>query len=401
MHFLKITIVMSETTIEEVQQHLAGNEVAANLEFLRTAGLLDSPMPFLNDNEGSENRVLQDLTKAIDALAGDVSEQMASFGRRLEVLEVRSVPETPAEPDNTSPTPEALPNPTPDGSSTPEVRSRSRATRSTPVNNQSTPWSERSLTEPRDYEEILVWPDEDDDQNNHTSKLSENTNKLLQESFLKAVPNQSRRAMREKFGDPRCPPTRVPKLDKMVKDRISQETVRLDRSMARLQALLLDAVGPMASILEEDENGTLTTEKAVTAAKMALRFVGNASVQMPRERRRRAISEMNNKLIELSEKDSIYEKAPPLLFGDQFAKEAKEREEQLRCLDKASNRGKPQPFYNRRPQAQRRGGGGHSSRQGANYGYGRGRFHPYGHRFGQQAHRGRGKENFLKGAGKN
>ena len=38
---------------------------------------------------------------------------------------------------------------------------------------------------------------------------------------------------------------------------------------------------------------------------------------------------MNSKLIELAEKDSIYEDAPPMLFGDQFTKEAKEREEQL------------------------------------------------------------------------
>ena len=155
--------------------------------------------------------------------------------------------------------------------------------------------------------------------------------------------------MREKFGDPRCPPTRVPKLDKMVCDRISQEAVKVDRSLARLQALFLDAVVPLASILEEDDKGTLTTEKATTAAKMALRFVGNASVQMARERRKRGIAEMNNKLIELSEKDSIYENASPFLFGDQFAKEAKEREEQLRCLDKAAGRGRPQNFYNRRP----------------------------------------------------
>ena len=111
----------------------------------------------------------------------------------------------------------------------------------------------------------------------------------------------------------------------MVKDRLSQDTVKVDWSLARLQALFLDAVGPLASILEEDDKGSLTTEKATTAARMALRFLGNASVQMARERRKRAIAEMNNKLIELAEKDSIYENASPLLFGDQFAKEAKER----------------------------------------------------------------------------
>ena len=55
---------------------------------------------------------------------------------------------------------------------------------------------------------------------------------------------------------------------------------------------------------------------------LSIRFLGNASVQMARERRKRAIAEMNNKLIELVER---LENASPLLFGDQFAKEAKKR----------------------------------------------------------------------------
>ena len=58
-------------------------------------------------------------------------------------------------------------------------------------------------------------------------------------------------------------------------------------------ALFPDAVGLLASILEEDDKGSLTTEKATTAARMALRSLGNASVQMARERRKRAIVEMN------------------------------------------------------------------------------------------------------------
>ena len=123
-------------------------------------------------------------------------------------------------------------------------------------------------------------------------------------------------------------------------DRVSQEAVKLDKALARLQVLFLDAVGPLATILEEGKNRSLTADKAMTAAKTALRFIGNASIQMSRERRKRTIAEMIHKLIDLSERDSIYENAPPFLFGDQFAKEAKERKEQLRCLDWASSRGK-------------------------------------------------------------
>ena len=48
------------------------------------------------------------------------------------------------------------------------------------------------------------------------------------------------------------PPTQVPKMDKMVKDRITQESVKLDKSLVRLQALVVDAVNPVITNLFED-----------------------------------------------------------------------------------------------------------------------------------------------------
>ena len=89
---------------------------------------------------------------------------------------------------------------------------------------------------------------------------------------------------------------------------------------------------------------------------MALQFVGNASPQLSRERQRAAIKDMNPKIADLSEKDAIYEKAAPALFGEKFAKEAKEHEEQLRCLNKASRSGN-QKFRSVPPPPQRKGGG--------------------------------------------
>ena len=44
---------------------------------------------------------------------------------------------------------------------------------------------------------------------------------------------------------------------------------------------------------------------------------------------------MNSKLSDLAKKDAIYEDAAPELFSDKFAKEAKECEEQFRCLGRA------------------------------------------------------------------
>ena len=270
---------------------------------------------------------------------------MDEFGQRLASLESRSAGSRADHHSFDTSTPTKTPEVRKDGCSTP-----------TP-NQQSALWADWPLDEVPDYSMQLVWDKEEPgDETATTSRLfnvSENTDKLLRESFLKAIPNPTRKQLREKHGDPRCPPTKVPKLDKMVRDRMSQGTVKLDRSLARLQALCVDAAGPLAMLLEQAEQGQLSMERSVTLAKLALRFVGNASVQISRERRKRAIEEMNSKLVELAEKDAIYEEAAPMLFGDQFAKEAKEREDQLRALDRATNRSthfqRQQNFHSRCP----------------------------------------------------
>ena len=137
---------------------------------------------------------------------------------------------------------------------------------------------------------------------------------------------------------------------------MSQGAIKLDRSLARLQALCMDAVGPLASPLEQVEQRDTLVERSMALAKLALRFIGNASIQISRERRR-TIEEMNGKLVELADRDAIYEEASHILFGDRFAKEAKEREDQLRDLDRAASRpqfNRPQSFQNRHPQGFRR-----------------------------------------------
>ena len=376
---------------DAIQEAISGADIELNLEFLRSAGLLDLPNP-------GPNTV--GILDAVRALAADVSEKMECFGQRLAALESgdRASPEvrsstTLSFDDAVTPAPEVRRL---EQTPAPEVR---RIDRSTPLL-----WADRPAVEAPDYNEVITWPDDEEENGGNSTKLfavSENTSKVLTDSFLKGLSNPSRRQMREKFGDPRCPPTRVQKLDKIVKDRMSQEAAKMDKTLARLQALFLDIVGPLASILEDSEKGELTIEKATIAAKTALRFAGNASVQKARERRRRAITEMNPKLTELAEKDDIYESAAPMLFGDRFAKEAKEREEQLRCLDRASGRGRSQNFQYRRPLTSRRGGGISS---GGRHGYGgppsyngRGRFHPYTFKNPQF----RGKENYPgRGRGK-
>ena len=78
-----------------------------------------------------------------------------------------------------------------------------------------------------------------------------------------------------RYGDPHCVPMRVPKL---VKDRLQPDTAKTDRALARLQALTLDAVGPLTWLLELGKKGKLTLEYAMVAAKLALRFIGSSDL---------------------------------------------------------------------------------------------------------------------------
>ena len=70
----------AETTGDFVQEQLTGDDITANYELLRAAGLIQDPFAFLSRAENSSDRVLQDLTRAVDALAKDMSERMVSAG---------------------------------------------------------------------------------------------------------------------------------------------------------------------------------------------------------------------------------------------------------------------------------------------------------------------------------
>ena len=313
-------------------------DLEASMQFLRSAGFNPVTMTQI-DGSGAASHS-SDLGEAIKAMGDDIARKMAAIDERLASLESRSTTHSvenrsvdtstlasTSEPQSAVRHVEGRPVDT--STPAPEVRKNVGSTPT--LTKQSLLWADHPVDEVPDYSTQVTWDDEDDD-NQSNSKLfsvSESTAKLLRDSFSKAIPNPTRKQLREKNGDPRCPPTRVPILDKMVRDRMSQGAVKLDHSLARLQTHCVDAAGPLAMMLELAEQGELSAERSVTLARLALRFVGNASVQISWERRKRAIEEMNSKLVELADKDSIYEEAPPMLFGDHFAKEAKEREDQL------------------------------------------------------------------------
>ena len=96
---------------------------------------------------------------------------------------------------------------------------------------------------------------------------------------------------------------------------------------------MLDTVGPITFILEEAAKGQLTPKVAIEAAQTALRLLGNATMHTNRERCRNTLQHMNSRLADMADDDTVYLEAAPALFGEGFAKKAKERDEELKSLN--------------------------------------------------------------------
>lgn len=73
-------------------------------------------------------------------------------------------------------------------------------------------------------------------------------------------------------------------MDKVIKSRLSAMTKSRDNQISKMQALMLDAVGPMTFILEEAAKSQLNQKTALEAAQTALKLMGNASVHANQER---------------------------------------------------------------------------------------------------------------------
>ena len=281
-----------------------------------------------------EDKETQSVSRSTESARGEDTEHEA-----LSTREARSDYHTEVQSTRGGmPTPKVLSDARP-----PRVQSTQPATSSPAQEPQdSNLWADR-VDVSMDYSVLPEWDNEPDEEETPEGKgirlfkVSDKTEKFLSVYFSSAVPNQVRRQWRDKYGAPNTPATACPNMDmdKVIKGRLSAETKSHDRQLAKNQALLLDAVGPLTHILEEAAKGELTQKTALEAAQTALKLLGNASVHVNRERRKNALQNMNSRLVDMADDDIVYKCAAPALFGEGFCKRAKERDEELKCLNQA------------------------------------------------------------------
>ena len=319
---------------------------------------------------------LRKMSETFTAHLSNISNKVDSLAERVDVVEKRPSP--------------------PSSSSFVTSGSENRRLSESP----DTPWADRDPDERLvcDPDEILIWPDNEDlsvqgEQGCQLHRVSTATESLLKEAFSKTVPNGTRRRWREQYGMPATDYTRCPKLDTTIRSRLPKQCKDADRSLARIQALVQDAVGPLTHFLDKQPN-----EAGSEAVSLALKFLGNASAAISHERRRRAGAFFNEDLKPLIEEEDRFRQAAPCLFGKDFLSIAKDHTESVKALDKLSaphrqsRAGGSQFFRTGRPFNQAaRGGGAH--RGGSSNYRGRGRYRPYAAGKDQRPH---GRKNFQQ-----
>lgn len=208
----------------------------------------------------------------------------------------------------------------------------------------SSSWAERM----EEQDEILqsmdasTFEEGDDELDAAGTKLfstGERTESFLRQSFSAPVANSVRRQVKDRFGAPNLQFTASPHLDKVLRSRVPAAVKARDKELARLQALGLDAVGPLTRIVEDACEGRLTASDNMDAVQTALRLLGNFAAQCNRTRRTAVLTALNPRIVDMAEEDTLYHDAGINLFGDGFCRKAKERDDEMRALNNMSATG--------------------------------------------------------------
>ena len=227
-------------------------------------------------------------------------------------------------------------------------------------------WVDRmeSSDESMDYDAPVTWPDSDQEDNPNLQEVSEGTRRILEASCLCRKSNSARLQVRNSYPLPKVAATRSLTLDSYLKQELSTSVKQEDRELAKIQAFVLDALAPLTTILEDtggDQEGGV-----YQAAKAAVQLVGNASAKLSHLRRKKVVSGLNSTLLPLVEEDNNFSKAPPSLFGTEFAQKSKDHVDQVKAIRALPRqRSTPrEPFFRGGPPSSRGGGRSSGHRQG-------------------------------------
>ena len=208
------------------------------------------------------------------------------------------------------------------------------------------------------------------------TKVEKETEDFLREAFT-TLDNEDRKSIRKRFIVPDTPFTMAPHLDKVMAAECSKSTKAADQAHSRIQALFLDAVGPLTELLDGINKGQeLAIDDVEVAVKAALNLMGSASSHCTALRRTSVLEEYNKDLVAFSQGPDLFNSATTTLFGPSFPEKAVEQLKQLHTLRQARSApksGTSQGFSKAPSQYTQRGGrAGYLRRCQNSYPYSRG-----------------------------
>ena len=173
------------------------------------------------------------------------------------------------------------------------------------------------------------------------TKVDKETEDFLHEAFS-TMENEDRKDLRRQFIVPDTPFTMAPYLDKVMAAECSKGTKATDQAHSKIQALFLDAVGPLTQLLDGINKGQkLVIEDVEAAVKAALSLMGNASSHCTALRRTNVLEEYNKDLVSFGQDSELFTSATTTLFGPSFHEKAVEHLKQLQTLRQAQSAPKP------------------------------------------------------------
>ena len=142
---------------------------------------------------------------------------------------------------------------------------------------------------------------------------------------------------------------------------VGAEVKAADVELARIQAFVLDPVGPLIRVLKatknDPDNPGITVDEAKSALVDAVKLLGNASAQISQLRRRKVLKAVNPEIQDLADED-IFANAAPDLFRAGFEARMKERADSMKLLHASRPPSTAKKFFHGgRPTRPQRGGG--------------------------------------------
>ena len=117
----------------------------------------------------------------------------------------------------------------------------------------------------------------DEDGAEHVLEVSEWTHRLLSDSCMRSLTNESRKHTRNRYNLPKVDATRTPKLDPVIKTLAPQQAQSADKELASIKTFLLDAMALISAILESVDE--MAVEDVREASITASALIGNANAK--------------------------------------------------------------------------------------------------------------------------